>query len=782
MKNADNSLLDYLITENLNPLVFKGNFGLEKENVRVDKTGKLALTPHPQEFGDKLHNPYITTDFSESQVEMVTPVCESIEEVYNFLENLQNIVSLTLEGEYLWPQSNPPILPEDAEIPIAVYASEGQGQRAYREKLAQKYGRKKQLLSGIHYNFSLDEDFINALYTKFGKNKAYKDFKDDIYLKITKNFLQYRWLLIYLTGASPVVHQTFGKRYMHLSEEIDAESHYYRNLCSIRNSMCGYKNAEEFIIAYDSLDAYINSIQSLIDAGKIDSVSEFYHPIRPKGSSKKGGLEQLKAEGIKYLELRIFDLNPFSKHGILLEDLHLVHLFLIYTLLQNDFEFGTQQQEIANMNHDLSTVAGNQKAAKIYNESGQLVSFRERAITIMDELDELVQVLQVNVDYLSKILQNAREKILEPEQTYALRLIKAAKDKSFIGFHLEKAEEYLTDSKNNGTRLVGYEDLELSTQILLSDAIRRGIAFDILDRGENFLRLSQGGQVEYVKQATMTSKDAYSTVLIMENKLVTKAVLKEHKFVVPAGETYQDLEDANQRYPKFSGRKIVIKPKSTNYGLGISILQENFSRAEFARAIEIAFSHDQTILIEEFVHGKEYRFLVIDEEVVGVLHRVPANVQGDGKRTIRELVTEKNQDPRRGVGHKTPLERIVLGEIEEMQLQAQGKDFDYLPSQGEVVFLRANSNISTGGDSIDYTDRVHESYKDLAVRAAKCIGAAITGVDIIIQDVAQPQDKTNYAIIELNFNPAMYMHCDPYQGKNRRVGDKVLNLLFGSVE
>lgn len=248
MEGIDNKLLDFLVKENLSEDLFKGNFGIEKENVRVYKDGRLALTAHPAEFGDKLENAFIKTDFSESQVEVVTPACKSLEEMYEFLENLQNIVSSTLKDEYLWPQSNPPILPSDGEIPIAFYGEAGKIEREYREKLAEKYGRKKQLLSGIHFNFSFDEDFLGYLYREFSNGKDFKDFKSTIYLRTAKNFLKYRWFLIYLTGASPVFHKSYMDSCVEISESLENETSYSENLVSLRNGICGYKNKEDFLL------------------------------------------------------------------------------------------------------------------------------------------------------------------------------------------------------------------------------------------------------------------------------------------------------------------------------------------------------------------------------------------------------------------------------------------------------------------------------------------------------------------------------------------------------
>jgi len=182
-------------------------------------------------------------------------------------------------------------------------------------------------------------------------------------------------------------------------------------------------------------------------------------------------------------------------------------------------------------------------------------------------------------------------------------------------------------------------------------------------------------------------------------------------------------------------------------------------------------------MIEEFIPGLEYRFLVVDDEVAAILHRVPANVTGNGSLNIKELVDEKNRNPMRGKGYVTPLETIVLGSFEVDYLTSQGKDINYVPVEGEVVYLRENSNLSTGGDSIDFTDDILDDYKVIAVESARAVGAKICGADIIISDVKARPDRNNHSIIELNFNPILHAHAYPSQGQNRHVEDNVLDLL-----
>ena len=344
-------------------------------------------------------------------------------------------------------------------------------------------------------------------------------------------------------------------------------------------------------------------------------------------------------------------------------------------------------------------------------------------------------------------------------------------------FTFKRANEYLANSRDKSYQFHGLEDMELSTQLLLREAVKRGVSLEILDRNENFVRLKKEENTQYVKQATKTSLDNYASILAMENKLVTKKILEEYGIRVPKGLEYTSAEVAKADFVFHQGKPVVIKPNQTNFGLGITILKENTDEETFRRAVDIAIEHDTTILIEEFIAGREFRIFVIGNEVVGILHRVPANVTGDGVKSIRELVELKNQDPLRGKGYRTPLEKIRLEEAEAMFLKQQSKDFETIPAAGEVVYLRENSNISTGGDSIDFTDGIPDSYKQIAVRAAQALNVKITGLDMIIPDVSAEATDDNYSIIELNFNPAIHIHCHPFKGKNRKLNEKLMDAL-----
>ncbi|PIE68575.1 MAG: bifunctional glutamate--cysteine ligase/glutathione synthetase [Deltaproteobacteria bacterium] len=323
----------------------------------------------------------------------------------------------------------------------------------------------------------------------------------------------------------------------------------------------------------------------------------------------------------------------------------------------------------------------------------------------------------------------------------------------------------------------GYEDLELSTQILVGEALRRGATIDVLDPAESFIAIHFQGRTEYVKQTTRTSLDTYIAALIMENKLVSKQLVHKAGITVPRGRVYRSRKAALADRTWSVGRAVVVKPNTTNFGIAVTILDAQHSEQAFITALDTAFREDQTVLVEEFISGKEYRFLVLGDRVNAVLERVPANVCGNGHQTITELVQEKNSDPLRGTGYVTPLEKIQLAAEEARFLAEQGRDFNTIPAKGELVYLRKNSNISTGGDSIDRTDDIHPGYKELAVKATQAAGVVLNGADIVIKDINQAPEPETYAVIELNFNPAIHIHCFPYQGKNRHPEQEILDLL-----
>ncbi|MGJ8671519.1 bifunctional glutamate--cysteine ligase GshA/glutathione synthetase GshB [Rubritalea sp.] len=746
----------------------QGKFGIEKEHVRVDSEGKLALTPHPAAFGDKLANPYVTVDFSESQLEMITPPVDSMREALGFIETIHDIVTENLDGEYLWPQSMPPALPENgSQIPLAQFDSEHRALSEYRRFLAQTYGRKKQMISGVHVNLSLSESLLDSLQSEMEFTALSKaDFKAKVYMKALRNMMRYRWMMVALLGNSPAADESYKTICPDLPQ-ITPKTCCGQKSVSIRASICGYRNNEDFTLDYQDWSSFHRSVRDLVEAGKLIHEKELYSPIRLKTDLQTGE--------ITHLEIRLLDLDPTTKVGIREESLQLLHLFMLWAIAhEDDTDFDQQQQAIATANQYHCACCGFDSKISASDGSPYENGAKHAVANFLDELTELLPEGEANY---AAAIGTFRELLDKPDDSPLEKARLGIRKNGFIHYNLGQAKQFYARRGEQSFRFSGLEDLELSTQLMLREAVRRGVKFDLLDRADNFVRFQKGKHIEYVQQATKTSKDNYATILMMENKLVTKKVLAAAKLNVPLGGYYTDAEQAKADFFRYQNKATVVKPKSTNFGIGISILKDNSKIGQYNQAIDIAFAEDSSVLVEPFVAGREFRFFLIDNEVVGILHRVPANVTGDGSSTITELVRIKNEDPLRGKGYVTPLEKIALGEAELMFLESQELSFTSVPLKNETVYLRENSNISTGGDSLDFTDEVHPSYNEIAVQAAKSLNVAITGLDMMISDITAPATAVNYSIIEMNFNPAIHIHCYPFQGHNRELNKKLMYFL-----
>lgn len=747
-----------LLHVNARPFIDQARFGIEREGQRVDLAGNLAKTDHPAIFGDRSYHPYIQTDFSETQTEMITPVTDSIPELFQYLAAVYDVTARSIpKEEMIWPLSMPPALPEkDEEIIIAKLKNFEDV--LYRRYLAKEYGKRKQMVSGIHFNFEFGDELLRTLFSHQEEFQDFSEFKTELYLKTARNFMRYRWMITYLFGASPMSEKNYF---------LD-ESHPQEPVRSIRNSALGYTNHPNVKVSYASMEQYLADIERMIEEGKLSEEKEFYTPLRFRGGKK---VADLATTGVRYIELRNIDLNPYARLGINPEQVRFLQLFLMYMLW-------TEEKEDCDQWVAEGTTRNNKVALE---QPSDQTEFHQEGREILEGMKQML----VELDWLDSLylVEEALTQMDHPEQTLAAKLYQEAQLSSQQEVAVALGHQYYKESHERPYQLAGFREMELSTQIFMFDAIQKGVQVKVLDESDQFLRLQFQDHVEYVKNANMTSKDSYIVPLIMENKTVTKKVLKEAGFRVPGGAEFSSMEEAVKAYPRFAEQAFVIKPKSTNYGLGITIFKEGASLEDYQAGLAIAFREDSSVLVEEFMPGTEYRFFVIDGEVQAIMLRVPANVIGDSIRTVKELVEEKNSDPLRGTNHRAPLELIQLGELEQLMLKEQGLTIESVPQANQIVYLRENSNISTGGDSIDMTDEFSEAYKKIAVSAVEALGAKISGIDLIIPDkeIDPTTDKKAYGIIEANFNPAMHMHVYPFAGKGRRLTMNVLKLLYPEV-
>ncbi|HAW40186.1 MAG TPA: glutamate--cysteine ligase, partial [Pseudomonas sp.] len=267
------------------PLLNQCLHGIERECLRVDAHGHLAMTPHPIALGSALTHPQITTDYSEALLEFITGTDQDPRNTLAELEAIHRFTYAKLGDEYLWSPSMPCPLPSEADIPIAEYGSSNIGRlkHVYRQGLALRYGKTMQCIAGIHYNFSLPEALWPVLQADDGDTRSERDYRSARYIGLIRNFRRYSWLLMYLFGASPALDAGFLRGRPHQLEALDADTLYLPYATSLRMSDLGYQNNAQAGLTpcYDDLSSYTESLYR--------AVSTPYAPYEAMGIKDAAG-------------------------------------------------------------------------------------------------------------------------------------------------------------------------------------------------------------------------------------------------------------------------------------------------------------------------------------------------------------------------------------------------------------------------------------------------------------------------------------------------------------
>jgi len=442
----------------------KALHGLEKESLRVDEQGNLAMTPHPKALGNKMTDPHITTDFSESQPEFITPPFTKIEAAVKFLNKLHLFAYSKLDHELLWPMSMPARLPVEKDIPIAHYGNskEAQKKEIYRRGLALRYGKYMQTICGVHYNVSFSDEFWDLLYKKFGakidKNMSRQDFINEVSLNAVRNFIRYRWLLVYFFGASPYKDESYRCRLMAKDKD---------HTISLRSSRCGYSNPAKLPITYNSFKKHLADLQFCVDNihspytdlgleehGEriqlndhiLQIGNEYYFSIRLKPPKPYDDMvEALTKHGVNYFEMRIFDINPFEYSGVDVRQLYFSHLFLLFCLLTPSVSIDDHVLNIATQNQQDVALFGRNPGLYLHRD-GKSVLMKQWAQEILAALEPFAEAMDKSLKkpmYLS-ILQYFEKEVENPQNLPAFKVVEemAKKDISFIDYGLQFAQKY----------------------------------------------------------------------------------------------------------------------------------------------------------------------------------------------------------------------------------------------------------------------------------------------------------------------------------------------------
>lgn len=447
--------------------------GLEKESLRIDGSGHLAQTPHQAALGSALTHPWITTDYSEALIELITPATHSIAETLGFLDDTHRFVYSCLGEEQLWVNSMPCILGDDEAIPLAQYGSSniGRMKTLYRRGLGVRYGRKMQTIAGIHYNLSFPDEFFLRWQEKESDTRTLKDFRSEKYFGLVRNFQRESWLLLYLLGASPAVCASFLKGREHGLQEYGQNTLYLPKATSLRMSSLGYQNSAQadLRVSYNGVDEYVRDLSAAIhtpfprfeqiglkDAnGEYQQINtnvlqienEYYGLVRPKRNIERGERPTLalSRRGVEYVELRCVDLNPFNPIGIDATSAHFLEVFALHCLLRDAPDFSESEYRCLPKNQQ-QVVERGRDPELVLRFCGEEKKFRDLAGQIMGELAAVAPLLDAaygTQDY-SRAIARETLKLDNPEQTYSAIILQELKanDCSFFEFAKKTADEH----------------------------------------------------------------------------------------------------------------------------------------------------------------------------------------------------------------------------------------------------------------------------------------------------------------------------------------------------
>jgi glutamate--cysteine ligase len=417
-------LLTSLREQNQLSLLGRIQRGIEKEGLRCESNGNLSQTPHPQALGSALTHPSITTDYSESLLEFITPVFDNAKETLKFMHNLHQFSYQNMGDELIWPASMPCILNGEESIPIAQYgySNIGQLKHAYRHGLWHRYGRTMQAIAGIHYNFSMPDALWPLMYKEKNQSEAnaeqLKDFISTQYFGLIRNFRRNSWLLSYLFGASPALCSSFLDGEKHALDKFKQHTYYLPYATSLRMSDLGYQNnaQAELIVCYNSLENYVETLSKAVtqpvaaykkigmqeedgqykqlNTSLLQIENEYYSDIRPKriGNGDEKPLQALANHGVEYIEVRCTDINPFLTLGMDETHIHFLDVFLTHCLFSHSPDLNNDDYVEIKANQNASVMQGRNPELTL-KKNGQSIGLRQWGSDLLTELATLASCM-----------------------------------------------------------------------------------------------------------------------------------------------------------------------------------------------------------------------------------------------------------------------------------------------------------------------------------------------------------------------------------------------------
>lgn len=712
-----------ILSHDLVKLLLQSELSIQKTMALVAVKGQTATLTGHCTLPDIAENHYIKPGPTAAQLNLTTDFFTEAEAAYQQLKALDSVVAQNIpQDTVIWPTS---CLPEKIKQP-------------------QNYNTPSSAAQ-IKIRFKLPQQLLQQLYQADGQKNysTFVAFKNDVYAYLARNLYQELYLLIYYFGATPTA----------LTSKATAQRSALQNR--------RYLNFE----AFKDFPTYLATLKRA--ATQVVPVA-LDAPIFLRPHTGDPEFRQ----GVQYLQLNVFDLQPNQADGLFAYQLQLIQLYLLHALLAEPATSQTLSQQ----------------NERFFQFAGEAPDQQDTDLTAIK--NGLIHLKASNDQYLkqasyAEVLQKLLLQLETKTPTTAAQLFTESQQSDAYTYGLQVAQKNKTMLLGTDYQLRGYTDQTLATQQFLKSSLKYGVQYRFLNPQNETLQLCKKGQQTLLTCGGQTPKNTIVLQSILKDPVTLAQLLAQRKVALAQTFVTSDLTEAKRYFETyFQNQPFLLRPQTSSEPKATRIFTEVPTLATFVTAFLEATNYDEQVVLQAWTAASVYGFYILDQQVLSIIEKVPANVVGDGHSTIADLVMQKNDDPRRGHLGQKPLLTLELDAESLQYLKTQHLTPESVPERGIQVFLNQQTAIQAGADGFVVSDEVDDSYQSLALDIAQSLQLHQGSIDMVIPNIYQPYVpfKNRAVVTDISVTPDLVAHSFPFMGPAQDIASLVLKDLLPTIK
>ena len=535
--------------------------------------------------------------------------------------------------------------------------------------------QKNQAKIRVAWPEKLAEELFEARFKKTGI--TYLDFRNQLYLKVAQQLIAHQWFVEYLFGANP---------YAFASGQKEGQIAPKRNCSAVLSEL---ELSQLNQVDYRSVDAYLATSKQLTCQDWVRL-----------GCTK---LTEAKQNGILYLEIYTANYDDQQRSAIGKDYLKLLEVMIGYFLMTPGLNNDDLNQVLSQSRQQTQVIVSQSPYTK-----NQAI---HTSLHLLEELNRFAT--DFAYPEWQAVYLKLKQRINDPQETPAAKLLR--QPSSILEFGKQQALKWQQELSPVTKKL------DLNSQKLLQAAILKGLSYRILLASAGILQIGE----RVIVKGIQTEKNSAAYQHLLQYKQQAKDLAQQAGFYTLQSWEINNMQQAHQLYSQIKQRAVVVKSALANEQQAAQVFRLGPSKAAFIEAVSRLHKKKQPVLVEQVVSGSTYRALIAEGQVVSIVEKIPANVVGDGRSTLQQLLAKK---------------QLILDEIEMATLKSQGIEFDEVISRGIQVLLRYDASSSTNAQYLEVLEEIDQSYLLRIAKLAKCLHLNDGGIDVILPNLYQPYE------------------------------------------